>query len=141
MSSDAATGRCLCGAVRFEVDRPLRDIVVCHCSLCRRAGTNANAYTWAPVTALHLVDRGSLEVYVDANGRERSFCRTCGASLFWAEAGSEGISISAGALDDTGLRVARHIHADSTADWETLPGDVPVHHEGSASPIVSDPGE
>ncbi len=141
MSCEHATGGCLCGSVRFEVDGPLRDIVVCHCSLCRRAGTNANAYTWAPVTALTLVDSGTLEVYIDANGRERSFCRTCGASLFWAVPGSAGISISAGALDTAAdLRVARHIHSDSTADWETLPSDVPVHREGSASPIASDPG-
>ena len=35
----SVSGGCLCGGVRFEVDEPLRDIVVCHCSLCRRAGT------------------------------------------------------------------------------------------------------
>ena len=39
------TGRCLCGGVKFELDPPLREILVCHCSLCRRAGTLAGAYT------------------------------------------------------------------------------------------------
>ena len=31
-----ATGGCLCGAVRYEVHGPLRDVVLCHCSECRR---------------------------------------------------------------------------------------------------------
>ena len=31
-----ATGRCLCGAVTYEVRGPLRDIVLCHCVECRR---------------------------------------------------------------------------------------------------------
>ena len=29
-------GQCLCGAVEFEVDVPMRTYSVCHCGLCRR---------------------------------------------------------------------------------------------------------
>jgi hypothetical protein len=138
MSADPVSGGCLCGAVRFEIDGPLRDIVVCHCSLCRRAGTNAAAYTSAPEPAVRLVGSSEPAVYVDSNGRERSFCPTCGSLLFWSE-GDDRLSISAGALDtDAGLHVRRHIHADSAAGWETLPEGVPTHREGSSSPLVSD---
>jgi hypothetical protein len=130
------TGGCLCGAVRFELEPPLRDVVVCHCSLCRRAGTNAGAYTWVPHAQLR-VTAGAAAVYVDANGRERSFCAVCGSSLFWALAGGEGVSVSAGALDgETGLHVISHLHADSAADWERLPRDVPVHAAGSSSALL-----
>jgi hypothetical protein len=140
--SGRPTGRCLCGAVRFELEPPLREVVVCHCSLCRRAGTNAAAYTSVPRAALHLVESATLSVYVDVNGRERSFCGACGSALLWSEPGDDWVSVSAGALDGvTGLRTARHIYADSAADWEALPGDIPVHREGSGSPLVEDPAE
>lgn len=142
MTSQPVTGGCLCGAVRFEIDGPLRDIVVCHCSLCRRAGTNAAAYTSVRRSTLSLVGSASQSVYLDVNGRERSFCAACGSVLFWAEPGEEWISISAGALDGaTGLRITRHIYAGSASDWETLPHDVPVHREGSHSPVIGDGGK
>jgi SAM-dependent methyltransferase len=42
MSTPTATGRCVCGAVRYETSGPLRDVVVCHCVECRRYhGTSA----------------------------------------------------------------------------------------------------
>jgi hypothetical protein len=135
------TGACLCGAVRFEVDGALRDVIVCHCSLCRRSGTNAGAYTSAPRAALRVRGTEALAVYIDVNGRERSFCRSCGSSLFWAVPGSDHVSISAGALDgETGLRVERHIHVASAADWEQ-PAEGASHDAGSGSPLDSDDGE
>lgn len=129
------TGGCLCGAVTFEVERPLRDVVVCHCSLCRRNSSSVGAYTSVARGGLTLVAEESLAVYVDANGRERSFCRVCGSILFWAEPGTENISIAAGALDgDTGLRTTAHIFVDSAADWEMVPRELPRHGEGLDSP-------
>lgn len=132
------TGRCLCGAVRFEVAGPLRGIVVCHCSLCRRSGTLAGAYTRAADrSALHVLDPSrALVVHVDPRGRERSFCGRCGSSLFWAADGDEGVSISAGALDDDDLAVIDHIHVASAARWEQIPGGVPRHAEGQSSPLI-----
>jgi hypothetical protein len=115
------TGACLCGAVRFALEPPLRDVVVCHCSLCRRSGTLAGAYTAVPRPALRLIADAALRWYVDANGRRRGFCGTCGATLFWSHDERESISVSAGALDGpTGLVTERHIHAEDAADWESL---------------------
>jgi hypothetical protein len=140
--SGVVTGGCLCGAVRFELEPPLRDVIVCHCSLCRRAGTNAAAYTSVRRRALHVLDPGALSVHVDVNGRERSFCRACGSQLLWANPVEDWVSVSAGALDgETGLRISVHVFADSAADWESLPHDVPVHRESSGSPRLQDPAE
>lgn len=114
------TGGCLCGAVRFELEPPLRDVVVCHCSLCRSSGTLAGAYTAVPRSALRLTADAGLRWYVDVNGRRRGFCGTCGATLFWSDEDRESISVSAGSLEGpTGLVTARHIHVDDAADWES----------------------
>jgi hypothetical protein len=40
-----ATGSCLCGAVRFEVVGTLRDVVECHCAMCRKTHGHIGAYT------------------------------------------------------------------------------------------------
>ena len=115
------TGGCLCGAVRFELEAPLREVIVCHCSLCRRSGTLAGAYTSVDSDRFRLLVDGGLAWYVDVNDRERGFCRTCGATLFW-RSGPTAISVSAGALDDqAGLRTRAHIFVDSAAPWEDVP--------------------
>ncbi len=41
------TGRCLCGAVRFEVDSPLVSANHCHCARCRRR--TGTAAVWEPI--------------------------------------------------------------------------------------------
>ena len=116
-------GACLCGGVRFEVTEPLRNVVVCHCSLCRRSGTLAGAYTAAPRDALRLTADDTLTWYVDVNGRRRGFCGRCGSPLFWSDEDGATISISAGALDgQTGLVIERHIFVADAADWESAPG-------------------
>jgi hypothetical protein len=115
------TGGCLCGGVRLEVDPPLRDVVICHCSLCRRSGTLAGAYTAVPKEALRLTSDATLAWYEDVNGRRRGFCSTCGATLLWSVAGGAMISVSAGALDGpTGLATASHVFVADAADWESV---------------------
>ena len=114
------TGGCLCGGVRFELDPPLRDVIVCHCSLCRRSGTLAGAYTAVRRDALRLTAEETLRWYVDVNERERGFCGTCGATLFWARPDDATVSVSAGALDgETGLVTEQHIFVADAADWES----------------------
>jgi hypothetical protein len=113
-------GGCLCGGVRFELEPPLRDVVVCHCSLCRRIGTLAGAYTSVARDALRLTEQKGLRWYVDVNRRRRGFCGTCGATLFWSDEAEPTISISAGALDGpTGLVTDTHIFVADAADWES----------------------
>jgi hypothetical protein len=109
----AATGRCLCGAVRFEVEGELRDVVVCHCGECRRWAGHVWAATSCLRDALRITGEGSLR-WIDSPESEtharRGFCTECGSSLFWDAPGRDTISIAAGALEPpTGLKTVREI--------------------------------
>lgn len=113
-------GGCLCGAVRYEVRGPLRDILVCHCHECRRWAGRAWAATAARVVDLEVV--GAVRWFASPESEhdaERGICPRCGASLFWRVPGWDRVSIGAGTLDDpSGLLVAGHIWVEQGADWE-----------------------
>jgi hypothetical protein len=132
-----ATGRCLCGAVRYEVRGPLRDVLICHCEECRRWHGHASAFTAARREHLVLLeDRGLRWIdspQSDANAR-RGFCAECGSSLFWDPPKRATVSITAGTLDgDTGLHVAGHWYVSQQADYYELPDDgLPRHEFGGA---------
>jgi hypothetical protein len=42
---DSHSGSCLCGAVRFKTRGPLRGVVYCHCSQCRKQSGHLYAAT------------------------------------------------------------------------------------------------
>ena len=90
-----ASGACLCGAVQYRVHGPLRDVVFCHCSRCRRTHGHFAAYTACARGDLELVEARGLRWY-ESDGRRRGFCTECGASVFWEREESPTISISAG---------------------------------------------
>ena len=131
-----ATGRCLCGAVRYEVNGPLRDVLICHCEECRRWHGHFSASTAANRADLVLVEQAGLKWIdsprSDARAR-RGFCAGCGSSLFWDAPDRETISIAAGTLDgETGLRVIAHWYVSQAGDYYELPSDGLPRHDLSA---------
>jgi hypothetical protein len=125
MADKTSAGGCLCGAVRYQARGPLRDVVNCHCGRCRRAHGHFAAYTQLAMADLALLEDRGLGWYV-ADGRERGFCRECGATLFWRRAGEASISIAAGTLEEpTGLRTVAHIFVASKGDYYDLADDLP----------------
>ena len=125
----SAAGGCLCGAVRYEARGPLRDVIDCHCSRCRRTHGHVGAYTEVSSGELTLLEDRGLRWYV-ADGRERGFCGECGGSLFWRREGSATTSIAAGTLDDpSGLRTVAHIHVASKGDYYEIADGLPQHPE------------
>jgi hypothetical protein len=122
-----ATGRCLCGAVRYEVQGPLRDVLVCHCEECRRFSGHLGAFSATRDEHLVVLDDSSLR-WADSprsdHDARRGFCAECGSSLFWQARGSERIAISAGTLDrPTGVRLAAHIYTHQAGDYDELIDD------------------
>jgi hypothetical protein len=127
--STITTGGCLCGGVRYEVGGPLRDIVACHCSQCRKTTGHFMAATAAPTAALRLTASETLRWYRSSDVAERGFCSRCGGNLFWRRLPphDRSTSIAAGTLDGpiTGLSIREHIYVADKLDYYTLDDGVP----------------
>ena len=123
------SGRCICGAVAFEVNGPLRDVLLCHCTECRRWAGHVWAASAAYVDDLTFVEDRGLR-WIDspdsAYDARRGFCCECGSGLFWQAPGRDRIGIAAGALDaPTGLRTRAQIYTASAGDYYELDEHVP----------------
>lgn len=121
-----ATGGCLCGAVRYAVAGPLRDVSYCHCSQCRRTSGHFVAASACATEHLELVAGDGLRWYRSSPAAQRGFCKCCGSSLFWRPDDGRHISIMAGTIDvPTGLTAFEHIHVDSASDYYTIDDSLP----------------
>jgi hypothetical protein len=104
------TGGCMCGAVRYRVDGPLRPIVVCHCEQCRRMTGHFMAATAAKRGTFELEGADSVVWYSASSAARRGFCKHCGSTLFWDGVDRDYISVAAGTLDNSeGLKIVCHI--------------------------------
>lgn len=77
------TGGCLCGSVRFAIQGPIRNIVYCHCSRCRKAQGSAFA-TNGIVRANEFTLLSGAELltgYESSPGQTKYFCKTCGSPI------------------------------------------------------------
>jgi hypothetical protein len=137
----AQTGRCLCGAVSYEVRGPLRDVLICHCEECRRWHGHVSAFSAARREDLVLVQRRGLRWIKSPRsdtGASRGFCAECGSSLFWDAPGRETICIAAGTLDAAqGLRIVSHWYVSQAGDYYELPDDGLPHHERGSEAELS----
>ena len=115
------TGSCLCGGVKYQINGPMRPIVACHCSQCRK--TSGNYVTATRVAKVDLVfdSMSTLKWYKSSDVAERGFCGTCGSNLFWQRQVGENTSIMAGTIDPpTGLHIAQHIFVGDKSDFYDL---------------------
>ncbi len=118
------TGGCLCSAVRFDVNGPLRPVVACHCVQCRKTSGHYVAATSA--AREDLVITGEVTWFASSPRARRGFCGVCGSSLFWEEVGGSRVSIHAGTLDGpTGLALAGHIFVADKGDCYGLADGLP----------------
>ncbi len=120
------TGSCLCGAVRYSVSGPLREIVACHCSQCRRQSGHHLAATRAPAAALKIEGEAAITWYRASELADRGFCRHCGSRLFWRPVSGDTVAIFAGTLDSpTGLTLERHIFVADKGDYYEIADGAP----------------
>lgn len=135
MSTIRATGRCLCGAVQYEVSGPLRPVVYCHCRQCQKTSGNFVAATACAAEDLVVWAANGLRWYASSDIAERGFCNECGSNLFWRPNDGSHISIMAGTINgSTGLQASAHIFVESASDFLTIADGLPQHAQrGSAN--------
>lgn len=102
MAKDDATaarlsGRCLCGAVRFQAT-PRGGMHACHCEKCRRMSGGV----FLSVECVDVQATGPLKTYESSDWAVRQFCGDCGASLFWRMRDGSLDSVAVQAFDDPG---------------------------------------
>ncbi|QGA14952.1 hypothetical protein EYB26_002608 [Talaromyces marneffei] len=89
MTETAITGNCLCGTVQYELSGPPIINVLCHCKNCKKStGSSFMANSIFKKTQLRIhTGQQNLRTYHDSQTDakvtvNRSFCTTCGSSLF-----------------------------------------------------------
>jgi hypothetical protein len=126
-------GSCLCGAVAYEIEGELSDLVHCHCSMCRKIhGAAFGTYASVPRGAFRFVrGEAKLASYRSSGPITRTFCGTCGSTLQFIRDGRATLSIAVGTLDtDPGRRATRHIWTKDKAPWWHITDDLP-RYEGA----------
>jgi hypothetical protein len=121
-------GSCLCGAITWHTEHPLKAAANCHCSMCRKHHGAAFA-THARVRRDRLTVKGAPTRYESSANASRSFCGTCGSSLFYeTKDDPNGVWIALGTVNgDPGLRAEKHIYVASKAPWFEITDDLPQH--------------
>lgn len=128
------SGGCLCGAVRYEISGPVKNVSCCHCSQCRKQTGLYYATVETPMSAISIQGTDNLSFYRASDFATRKFCKHCGSALFWQQDGIDRIDVLAGSIDGaTGLITRKHINCADQADFYTLPADgVKFPHHGDA---------
>lgn len=124
-------GGCLCGAVRFTVQRRHLNAVHCYCQMCRKA--HGTALSTHVVIRPDQVDwesgRERLQRFESSPGAFREFCPSCGAHvLVHGQTGDGTLAIPAGLFDgDPALTILSHIFVADKVSWHPIADALPQH--------------
>ena len=126
------SGRCLCGAVEYEVADAFGYALNCHCSQCRRA-TGAAFKPFAGIERNKLrIKRGETNLLIygdgDGEGAHDAHCRKCGSLLYSVVREGKFVHVTLGTLvDEPSIRPTAHIFVGSKAAWYTIADDLPQY--------------
>ncbi len=125
-----ATGRCLCGAVRFKIKSAPLAMAQCHCRDCQRSsGTGHMSNARFKAEDVEIVgETASYTVKTDSgNEMARHFCPTCGSRMFLKNKARPGaITFAAGVFDDLSwFKPQVVLYTKSRPAWDNTSGDIP----------------
>jgi hypothetical protein len=105
--TDAMTGGCACGRVRFTAGVEGDEAYLCHCRMCQRA-TGSVSIAFKQVKQADVAWQHEPDWYVSSPIARRPFCRECGTSLGFAFPDSEKMDLTVAAFDDPSRFVPRY---------------------------------
>jgi len=114
-------GGCLCGKVQYEYHGEIGELVMCHCSQCRKAQGSAFAAN-SPVEARKFfITRGAkfLKKYRSSSNKARVFCGHCGSAMYSVlDEAPQVKRLRLGTLETLeSVPTAYHIYYTSKARW------------------------
>lgn len=128
------TGQCLCGSIKYQVDKIEPRTGNCHCSMCRKfSGAAFATFGEAINSDFHwLKGKTLLKSYLARNGTTRQFCSHCGSSLtFSSPAYPDLVEFTLGTLDsEIPLKPDAHIYTASKASWYDISDALPQYECG-----------
>lgn len=133
------SGGCLCGAVRYRIDGPVRPVIACHCRQCRRQSGHYYAATAAARSDVTIQGQEAITWFAASSQAERGFCSRCGSALFWHWHGRDRLSILAGSLDEpTGLALIGHIFVGEKGDYYEIADGLPQRAQHCQGDLFAD---
>lgn len=137
--NQSRTGRCNCGAVRFRTQGPVREVVACHCSQCRRQSGLYFAATNVADDRIEIEGGDNITWYQASDAARRGFCKICGSALFWKHRDDPFISVLAGSFDKpSGLKMTKHIFCADKGDFYEIADGLPQYDKGSPDLLVAE---
>lgn len=148
----SAQGGCLCGALRYEVQKQPARTTMCHCKFCQRA--TGSAFLVEPVfeSADFAVICGEPKIYThvsEGSGKKVHvhFCDNCGTKLFLTFERFEGaVGVYGGTFDnpnwlDITPENSKHIFLEVALNGTIIPAHINAFYkhatENDGSPITA----
>ena len=133
--AESLTGRCLCGAIRYQCGRPLYPPTLCHCESCRRAA-GAHAVGWLTVRSddLRYLAAAPRE-FESSPGVQRAFCSRCGTPLTYRSARRPGeIDVTICSLEQSEAAApVDHIWMQDAPSWDRPADGLPQYSAGRSA--------
>ena len=124
------TGRCACGAIRFDVEDRFVYAGYCHCAQCRAATGSACSAIGAIERAKLIVVSGAdrIRVYERPDDERVNFCAGCGSIVFSFVHHGEFVHVPLGTLrDPPSVRPEFHMCVASKAPWHQIGDALPQY--------------
>lgn len=126
-------GSCLCGGVRFKIERAVGPFELCHCSRCRKVSGSAflaalgvRTEDYRLLAGADLIRDFELPLFEHPPPYGVSFCSRCGSTVPNPKPDTDFFEVAAGLLDeDPDVQPDRHIFTHVKSPWYEITDELP----------------